>query len=426
MMTREQNELLTQTGPGTPAGEMMRRYWLPVGVSAELPPHSAPMPVRILSEDLVLFRDEDGRVGLLQRNCPHRRADLSYGRIEDGGLRCLYHGWLFDVKGHCLQQPAEPPESTYKDRVRALSYPCREIAGLIFTYMGKARPPEFPMYSCFDAPEPHRWVMRSIMECNYLQALEGNIDPVHLSYLHRPAGRVDQRNVPGSEKSADMYYAEDGRPQLDLEDTDYGIRIYSIRRSGDDKQYVRVTNFILPCSAAIVGNEGRVNEGYAMHFHVPIDDHHNARYDFVHNRVRAIDKAKYDARFGNRAGPDGVTPRLLANRYYQSREAMQTENFTGMGRSFNVHDAFACESMGPITDRTQEHLATSDRIIVRARRQLLEAIKDTGDGKEPRGVLRDPTASDCSHMVVVSEVLPKTLDYKSAWKNRIVTRQAAQ
>jgi phenylpropionate dioxygenase-like ring-hydroxylating dioxygenase large terminal subunit len=426
MTTREQNELITRTGPGTPGGEMMRRYWLPVGIGADLTADSGPMPVRLLSENLVLFRDESGKVGLLQRNCPHRRTDLSFGRIEDGGLRCLYHGWLWDVKGNCLEQPAEPPESTYKDKVKALSYPCVEHGGLIFTYMGKGEPPVFPMFSCYDAPARQRWVMRSILHCNYLQGLEGNIDPAHLSYLHRPMGRIDERNVPGSSKSADMYYAEDRRPHLDLEDTDYGIRIFSIRRAEDDRQYVRVTNFILPCSAAIVGNEGRVNEGYSMHWHVPIDDHHHIRYDLVHNRVREIDHAKYNARFGNHTGPDGITARVLANRYLQDRTAMQSENFTGMGPSFNVHDAFAVESMGPISEREHENLATTDRIIVRARRQLLEAIKDVSDGREPRGVLRDPAASDCSHMVVVSEVLPKSIDYRNAWKNRVVARTAAE
>jgi len=404
---------------------LMRRYWLPVAVSTEVT-RAGPVPVRILGENLVLFRDESGRVGLLQRHCPHRCTDLSFGRLEDGGLRCLYHGWLYDVKGNCLEQPAEPPESTYKDEIKALSYPCHEEGGLIFTYMGKGQSPEFPHYSCFDVPESNRWIMRSVINCNYLQALEGNIDPAHLSYLHRPAERVDQRNVPGSNKSADMFYAEDRRPNLDFEDTDFGIRIFSVRRSDDDKQYVRTTNFLMPCAAAIVGNEGRVNEGYAIHWHVPIDDYHNARFDYVHNRVRPMDKAKYDARFGNRTGPDGVTPRMLENRYLQDREAMQSENFTGMGRSFNVHDAFAVESMGPISDKTQEHLATTDRIIVRARWQLLEAIKDVNEGKEPRGVRRDPAANDFSHMVVLSEVLPKSVDYKRAWMNRIVTKNAAE
>ena len=144
MTTREENELMCHTGPGTPGGNMMRRYWLPIGLTEELPQDGAPQPVMILSEKLVLFRDEQGRVGLLQRACPHRCTDLSYARIEDGGLRCLYHGWLFDVAGNCMEQPGEPPESTYKDEVKARSYPVIEKGGMIFTYLGKDTPPEFP------------------------------------------------------------------------------------------------------------------------------------------------------------------------------------------------------------------------------------------------------------------------------------------
>jgi phthalate 4,5-dioxygenase oxygenase subunit len=424
-MDQQLNELLTRTGPGTPAGKMMRRYWLPVALSDEVT-NERPLAVRILSEDMVLFRDEQGRIGLLQRHCPHRCTDLSYGRLEDGGLRCLYHGWLFDVNGNCLEQPAEPPESKYKDEVKAKHYPLKEIAGLVFTYMGGDAPPIFPMFSAFEAPDERRWVARSIIRCNYLQALDGNIDPVHLSYLHRPAGRVDKRNVPGSDKSADMFYAEDRRPHLDLEDTDYGLRAFSIRKAGEDKQYVRITNFLMPCASAIVGNEGRVNEGYSIHWHVPVDDMHNMRFDLVHNRHRALDKEQYAKRFNNRAGPDGVTIRSLENRYLQDRNAMKEENFTGMGRSFNIHDAFACESMGPISDKTEEHLATSDRIIVRMRSLLRAAIGDVAASKEPRGVLRDAAAADRSHMVVLSEVLPSSEDYKKSWMKRIVGKQLAE
>jgi phenylpropionate dioxygenase-like ring-hydroxylating dioxygenase large terminal subunit len=426
MTTREETELMCRTGPGTPGGKMMRRYWLPVGLSEELPQGGAPLPVTILSERLVLFRDEAGRVGLLQRGCAHRCADLSFGRIEDGGLRCLYHGWLYDVAGNCLEQPGEPPESTYKNEVKALSYPLVEKGGMIFAYLGRDTPPEFPDWEFLNAPEAHRFHLRTVIECNYLQALEGNIDPVHLSYLHRPLTRVDTRPVPGSTKSADVFYAEERRPRLDLEPTDYGIRIFSVRGADNDKQYLRITNFIMPCSAAIVGNEGRVNEGYAVHWHVPIDDTHNMRFDFVYNRVRPLDKEKYRTRIGNVTGPDGMTRRSLDNRYFQSREAMRTENFTGMGGSFNVHDAFATESMGPISDRTQEHLATSDRIIVRARNQILEAIADVANGKEPRGVIRDPARRDRSHVVVVSEVIPKGVDPKEYWKSRVQKPQAAE
>jgi phthalate 4,5-dioxygenase oxygenase subunit len=426
MTTHQENVLMTRTGPGTPGGNMLRRYWLPVALSDELPHGGAPMPITILSENLVLFRDEAGKPGLLQRLCPHRCTDLSFGRIENGGLRCLYHGWLFDTAGNCLEQPGEPPESTYKDEVKARAYPLVEKGGMIFAWLGTGKAPEFPDWEFLNAAPEHRFLLRTVIECNYMQALEGNIDPVHLSYLHRPLKQVDSRPVPGSEKSADHFYAAERRPVLDLEDTDYGIRIFSVRGAGTDKQYLRITNFVMPCQALIVGNEGRVNEGYASHWHVPIDDHNNMRFDFVFNRVRPLDHEKYKKRIGNVTGPDGVTRRSYDNRYFQSREAMQTENFTGMGGSFNVHDAFATESMGPITDRTQEHLATSDRIIVRARRQVLEAISDVAEGKEPRGVITDPAKRSRAHVVVVSEVLPRGVDPKQHWKTRMSSTQAAE
>ncbi len=427
MTTAEENELLVHTGPGTPGGKLMRRYWHPVALSEELPPDGAPLPIRILSEDLVLFRDEAGRPGLLQRHCPHRCADLSFARIEDGGLRCLYHGWLFDVAGNCLEQPGEPADSTYKDEVKALSYPCHEAGGLIFTYMGGGAAPEMPDYEFLNVGEAHRFLHRSDLECNYLQSLEGNIDPVHLSYLHRPHKRADARAVPGSDdKSADMYYAEDRAPRLDLERTEYGIRIFSVRGSGPENQYVRVTNFIMPNSAAIVGQEGRINEGYAVHWHVPIDDSHNMRFDLTINRVRPIDKEKYRSREANLLSPDGTERRRLSNRYYQDRAAMKTENFTGMGRSFNVHDAYASESQGPIHDRTRENLATSDRIIVQARRQLLEGIEAVEAGREPLGVVRDPHRRDRSDVVVMSKVVPRSVPYKEAWKDMPPRQSAAE
>ncbi len=427
MTTAKENQLLAPTGPGTPGGELMRRYWHPVGLSTELPPGGAPLPIRILGEDLVLFRDGEGAVGLLQRHCAHRCADLSYGRLEDGGLRCLYHGWLYDVAGNCLEQPAEPADSNYKDSIKLVAYPCREIAGMIFTYMGGGEAPEMPDYEFLGADDDHRWLQRSDLECNYLQSLEGNIDPVHLSYLHRPYKRADARAVPGSDdQSADMYYAADRAPRLDLEETDFGIRIFSIRDSGPDDQYVRVTNFLMPNAAAIVGQEGRVNEGYSVHWHVPIDDTHNMRFDFTFNRARPMEKEKYASREGNMFGPGGEEQRRGRNRYFQDREAMETENFTGMGRSFNIHDAFASESQGPIHDRTREHLATSDRIIVQARRQILEGIEEVQAGREPRGVIRDQAARGRSELVVMSEVVPQSIDYKEVWKTKIAQKTAAQ
>jgi phenylpropionate dioxygenase-like ring-hydroxylating dioxygenase large terminal subunit len=184
-MLREENELLTRTGPGTPAGELLRRYWQPVALSEELPIGSAPLPVRLLSEDLVLFRDEDGKSGLLGIHCSHRGADLSYGRLEDGGLRCIYHGWLYDRTGRCLEQPGEPAGSTFYKRIRQTAYPCVECGGMILAYLGPGEPPPVPPYEFLAAPDDRRANTKIFHECNYLQAFEGTFDPQHLLFLHK-------------------------------------------------------------------------------------------------------------------------------------------------------------------------------------------------------------------------------------------------
>lgn len=424
MVTREENSLLTATGPGTPGGELMRCYWHPIALSQELPPDGAPQPVRLLGEDLVLFRDEQSRVGLLGLLCSHRCADLSYGRIEDGGLRCLYHGWLFDVNGRCLEQPAEPPESRYKDEIRHTAYPVVEKAGMIFAYMGKGTPPLLPAYEFLAAEGEHLFLQKTVLECNYLQSLEGDIDPSHLSYLHRPTARKDSRNVPGSDKSADMYYREDGRPKLECERADFGTRIYSIRAAGDRGRYVRITNFIMPNKAAIIGNEGRVGEGYSVHWHVPIDDENHYRFDFIFNRTRPVARERYEREIAKEIENNRYL-RNRSNRYKQDRALMKTENFTGMGDYFPVHDAFATETPGAIHDRSREHLGTSDICIATVRRQILAAIDDVRAGRDPIHVIRDSVQNDVSDLVVVSEIVPPRVDHHEFWKNRRLKPQAA-
>jgi len=228
MLSREENEFLTRTGPGTPCGELIRRYWQPVALSEELE-GEAPLKVKVLGEELVLFRDDQGRVGLLGLHCAHRGADLSLGRIEDGGLRCLYHGWLYDIQGRCLEQPAEPPDSDFKNKIRHRAYPCREVAGIVFAYLGTGEPPVLPEYEPLVAPDEHRFVYKVFHDCNYLQAHEGEIDPAHLSYLHRrtkqPSWR--QRPIIGSEGAQAMqFYRRDGAPTIEVEETDFGVRIF--------------------------------------------------------------------------------------------------------------------------------------------------------------------------------------------------------
>ena len=256
MISQEENSLLTQTGPGTPCGDLMRRYWQPVALTAELPAGANPMSVRIFSEDLALFRDAQGHPGLLGIHCSHRGTDLSYGRVENGGLRCLYHGWLYDIRGRVLEQPGEPGGEAKREEIRHLAYPCREAGGVIFAYMGSGEPPLLPNYEFLAVPEERRTVTKILVNCNYLQANEGNIDPVHLSFLHQKLEESEsdpRRIVRGSDASDNSLLAKDIAPAIEVEVTDYGLRIYAIRKSDAANCYLRVTNFILPNLAAFGG-----------------------------------------------------------------------------------------------------------------------------------------------------------------------------
>lgn len=418
MISAEENKLLTETGRGTPCGELMRRYWQPVALSEELPARGAPLKVGILGEELVLFRDDAGTPGLLGLHCSHRGTDLSYGRIEDGGLRCLYHGWLYDVCGRILEMPGEPGGGAGRDEIRHPAYPCRETGGVIFAYMGPGEAPLLPNYDFLTVPEPQRTVTKAHYQCNYLQANEGNIDPVHLSFLHQyleEARPPLQRIVRGSDATDNTLLKKDIAPTIEVEVTDYGLRIYTTRNSGSDKHYLRITNFIMPNLSAFGG--ATVGEGYAVHWHVPIDNNRHWKYIFGFNSKRPLDP---EIREKNRAEltPEYHLARNQANRYQQDRESMKTKSFTGIGFNFQVHDAFATESQGSIQDRTNEHLVLSDKAIVAARKLLLNAINDLKEGRDPQHVIRDPARNRFSHIVVLSELVPSSTDHKAYVRDR--------
>jgi phenylpropionate dioxygenase-like ring-hydroxylating dioxygenase large terminal subunit len=216
----------------------MRRYWQPVALAEELPHGGNPLKVKVFSEELVLFRDDQGRPGLLGIHCSHRGTDLSYGRVEDGGLRCVYHGWLYDIRGRVLEQPGEPGGGAHRHEIRHLAYPCQEAGGVIFAYMGPGEPPLLPNYEFLTVPEEHRTVTKILVHCNYLQGNEGNIDPVHLSFLHQYLEEAEvkrPRIVQGSDASDNALLGKDLAPTLEVELTDFGLRVYSIRRAASDK-----------------------------------------------------------------------------------------------------------------------------------------------------------------------------------------------
>ena len=416
MMTKEENDLLTQTGPETPGGQLLRRYWQPVALSEELAAGGAPLAVKILAEDLVLFRDDKGRPGLLGIHCSHRGTNLSYGRVEDGGLRCLYHGWLYDIAGRCLEQPGEPGGGEHRDAIRHPAYPCKEAGGVIFAYLGPGEAPLLPNYEFLNAPSDHLYVNKIFHDCNYLQANEGNIDPVHLSFLHRfLEDREDRyRGVRGGEESHYNLVARNIAPILDVELTDFGVRIYTVRRLEAGKAYLRVSYFVLPNLSAFPGQTG--GEGYSVNWHVPTDDDHHWKYTFVYSTGAPLDKNMVN-RERSELTPDYRLIRNEGNRFMQDRQSMRTKTYAGMGTGFQAHDAFATASQGAIQDRTGEHLVSSDKAIVAARKLLEKAIKDIQEGREPPHIVREPSKNRFPHLLVLSDMIPNASDWKDYTKS---------
>ncbi|HWO40592.1 MAG TPA: Rieske 2Fe-2S domain-containing protein [Candidatus Eisenbacteria bacterium] len=416
MISAEENRLLTETGPGTPCGNLLRRYWQPVALAEELPEGAAPLPVTVLGEKLVLFRDDAGRLGLLDIHCSHRGTDLSYGRVEDGGLRCLYHGWLYDVCGRVLEQPGEPGGGARRADIQHPAYPCQERGGVIFAYMGPGEPPLLPRYEFLEVPAPQRSAVKIRYDCNYLQANEGNVDPVHLSFLHQYIGDEKTsrgRLVRGATTADNVLLGRDSAPTIEVEVTDFGLRIYTLRATESGSLYLRITNFVMPNLSAFGGST--VGEGYAVHWHVPIDDTRHWKYVFMFSRERAL-APELLAKSRAELGADYRLIRNAGNRYLQDRGSMKNQTFTGMGFNFQAHDAFASESQGPIQDRTREHLVSSDKAIVAARKLLANAIRDVAAGRDPQHVVRDPQRNRFPHLVVLSEVVPASTDWKQYWR----------
>src|SRR5215210_3030488 len=273
MLSREANELICRTGPGTPMGEFMRQYWIPAMLSSEVPtPDSDPLRVLLLGEKLIAFRDTNGKVGLIQNHCPHRGASLFFGRNEEGGLRCVYHGWKFAVDGTCLDMPNEPAESDFKHKVKATAYPTRERGGIVWAYLGpRTEPPELPDL------EPNNLGDRSVAiavqrECNYVQALEGDIDTSHFSFLHFGHAQPEHAK-PGTFQYFQLKHRD---PKYSVLDTDYGATYGAYRPADDGKLYWRIAHFLFPCFTMIP--TGVLGDQILVRAWVPIDDDHTMFY----------------------------------------------------------------------------------------------------------------------------------------------------
>lgn len=390
MMSAEQNRRITAVGANDPAGQLLRCYWQPVALLDELAGPRPIKPVRLMGQDFVLFRDEDGKLGMLDRDCPHRGADLAFGRLEHGGLRCPFHGWLFDASGTCLETPAEPVTSKLCSRMRQGAYPVQERSSIIFAYIGEGEPPALPDFDCFVAPDSHTFAFKGLFECNWLQALEVGIDPAHASYLHRFFEDEDTSGSYGKQfrgASADsqmpitQVLREFGRPDIEVERTDYGIRLTALRDIDEAQTHVRVTNLVFPQAFVIpMSSEMTISQ-----WHVPVDDENCYWYAIFTSFTGPVDKQQMrDQRLKLYELPDYTSRQNKRNNYGFDVKEQASETYTGMGFDINVHDQWAVESQGKIQDRTREHLGSTDKGIVMYRKMLLEAIDNNLNGARDR------------------------------------------
>lgn len=396
MLTPEENELLCRVEGEAPMGEIMRRHWLPACLSEEIEePDGDPVRVRLLGEDLVAFRDTDGRVGVLDEMCPHRRASLVLGRNEECGLRCLYHGWKMDVDGNVLEMSSEPPESRMTEKVKHKAYPTHEAAGFVWVYMGPPdEQPEFTAPVFQPTPDTKVSISKVIIDCNWAQILEGAIDSAHSSSLHS-TDMVPARTT-GAEATDTLWLrpSTDKAPRLQVQKTRFGFRYAAIRRPIKDAKthdYVRTTLFIAPYTVQIPPN----NQYDIAILHVPIDDTHTA-FHFIAwgDAATTPDTESWRKFLGTQIGIDVDKSfrkfRTRENNYWQDRRIMQLgTSFTGI-KGIPNQDIAMWETMGPIADRTHDRLGASDLAIVEFRRQMLQAAKTMQQGgtaigaEEPR------------------------------------------
>jgi len=406
MFTKKQNALLNQTTKGTPLGEVMRRYWIPALMSEEIPDaDGAQVRVHILGEELIAFRDTKGRIGLVAEHCSHRGTSLFHGRNEECGLRCGYHGWKIDVDGNVLDTPAEPPSSTYKDKVKHPAYPTHEVAGMIYTYMGpKAEMPAFPNYEWTNLPLDQVYVNKSYLDCSWLQGLEGECDSAHLNFLHRSFGDKGYE---------DLYLGN--YPEYETEDTDFGVRMVAIRESGEDDTYFRVSSFVMPLSVWI---PARVRE---IHMYVPIDDGSCWRWDFGMTPEAMPPGTPIPRR--DQIDDRGIRFRNASNDYLIDREEQRKTNFLGIGENFLNHDAMATETMGHVYDRTTEHLGVSDKGVIAVRNRLLRAVDAFQKGQPLPHTSKDPE-EPMDHIDTFGSHYPKGSDWREVYPHLARTTSA--
>jgi phthalate 4,5-dioxygenase oxygenase subunit len=419
MLTHDQNELLVRTDAGTPGGEFMRRYWLPALLSQEIPePDCPPVRVRLLGEALVAFRDSNGRIGLLDEFCAHRRASLWLGRNEECGLRCVYHGWKYDVDGACVDQMNEPEQ--FAAKIRLTAYPTVELGGIVWAYMGpKAKMPPPPKFEWTQAPPTHRHVTKTWEECNWLQGLEGGLDTSHAPIMHRKL----RPDVQAEGISPVSYFARGKPPIVEVDATDYGYTYYGVRELPDQPSiFVRSYHYVMPFTQIRSSQFSRSRDVFTPcisgHYWVPMDDENCMVYNWTYTYGEApLDDYQ---RGDGSAGPENVyedqgfrKKRNKDNNWLIDRRVQKTETFTGIS-GINTQDHAVQESMGPIVDRSKEHLGPADKAIIALRQMLLKAVRTVQEGGDPPGL-----GESYYSLRAIERVFPKGTDYRAALADEI-------
>jgi phthalate 4,5-dioxygenase len=387
MITHEQNEYLCRTGSGTPMGELLRRYWVPALMAEELPrPNCPPVQVQLLGERLIAFRDTQGRLGLMDEFCAHRGASLWFGRNEENGIRCPYHGWKYDVTGQCVDVPSEPAESGFCQKIKLKAYPCVELGGVIWAYMGPpAEQPPLPSFEWVHLKPSQCFITKRWQESNYLQAMEGGVDSSHVSFLHRG----DLNSDPLHKNTAGAKYARSTNTVFDILESPGGLLIGARRNADPGFHYWRVTQWLMPWYTLIPPYKGHAANGHAW---VPMDDYNCMAWTMTFHPVRDLSSEEIEL-MRNGAGVHAElipgTFRPTANRsngYLMDRVAQETGKFYSGVRGLAIQDASVQESMGPITDRTRENLVATDNAIIMARLRLRKAAQAVAEGKRAPGL----------------------------------------
>jgi phthalate 4,5-dioxygenase len=456
-MREADNVRLTRIGPGTEGGQLLRRYWYPIALLDEFDrdlqvklgttakDQWRPVkPIRLLGEDLLLWQDANSQFCLMQRHCPHRGADLAFGRWEGPGdshwgdsgpgLRCPFHGWKFDSTGQCIETPGEPKGSRHCDRIKAQTYPLQIKAGVLWAFIGDGVPPPLPSLDCLTAPASHVFAFKGLWRCNWLQATEVGLDPAHTSFLHAffedesleasygrqfrnaSAGDVDGERWPMTRVMREAY-----SPDIQFEARPWGQQITTLRHLNERSTHVRVTHGLFPNGFVIPLSETMT----ITQFHVPIDDTNTWWFSIFTSFDQPVNKETMrNQRLQANPAPHFAPNKTQANAWGYNPLEQRHQTMLGMGEAdINVHDQWAVESMGAISDRTREHLGTTDKVIIAHRRALLKAIEAVKAGESAPGFANPAEVALCKGPDTIDGIAPAH-DWQAWWQDQVESKRA--